>query len=77
MTSANKTRNGINAELARILARRRAHANRYTSNVAPNVAPRPRAQPVAPRQGLTPAQANAFWRELQALLNARRRRQAR
>lgn len=60
----------VNNELARILARRRAHVNRFVTNNHPrNDTPRPRATP--PK--LTQAQVAAFWRELEPLLASRRR----
>lgn len=72
MTS-NKKNGGMNAELARILARRRAQANRFTSNGSALPRPAPARPRNAPAPRFTQAQVNAFWRELQAQLNARRR----
>lgn len=66
------TKKKSNNNLARVMAARRAHANRFVVN-APVVKPsRPSAPRPAPRLA-TAAQANALWRELAAALERRRR----
>lgn len=65
-----KTTNNVGNELARLLARRRALANRFVVE-SPASRPRPRPPPPPPPR-LTAAQANAFWRELLAQLERRR-----
>lgn len=67
---AKKKNNSIGNELARVLARRRAIANRFI--VEPPAA-RPAPPRPTPRPRLTAAQANAFWRELLAQLERRRK----